>query len=237
MWIRKLNSKAVEAPIKRVKRNLAILANWHKTITWFYFIFKSKWKYKSELNCSNYYIKGLWKIVENYTHIFRVCVFLLLFSLSWPQTVISVCNCIFGPFSSSSSFLSLLLLSSFSFGKNLNITGRGAEACARLSVVDMVLRECVCESGSRSWWVGCERPVNSFLPVALLPFEFVASQNEPRAIRKCPPGSWQAVHHQLQLFSLTDELNVDRKSWVMFSLLSCAKFVFHTWILDRVRYF
>lgn len=126
----------------------------------------------------------------------------------------------------------LLLLSSLSSSslhfllKNLNITGRGAEACARLSVVDMVVRESVCESGSRSWWVGRERPVNSCLPVALLPFEFVASQNEPRATGKCPPGSWQAVRHQLQLFSLTDELNVNRKPWVMLSLLSFAKLFF-----------
>lgn len=142
-------------------------------------------------------MKNSWKL---HPYIQSVCVFLLVFSLSWPRTVISVCNCIFGPFSSSSSFLTLLLLPSFSFAKNLNITGRGAEACARLSVVDMVVRESVCESGSRSWWVGCERPVNSFLPVALLPFKFVASQNEPRATGKCPPGSWQAVRHQLQLF-------------------------------------
>lgn len=224
MWIRKLNSKAVEAPVKRVKRNLAILANRHKTITWFYFIFKSRWKYKSELND---YIKGLWKMVENDTHIFRVCV-CFCSCFHWAGLRLSFQSVT----ASLGLFHLLLLLSSLSSSslhfllKNLNITGRGAEACARLSVVDMVVRESVCESGSRSWWVGRERPVNSCLPVALLPFEFVASQNEPRATGKCPPGSWQAVRHQLQLFSLTDELNVNRKPWVMLSLLSFAKLFF-----------
>lgn len=153
MWIRKLNSKAVEAPIKRVKRNLAILANRHKTITWFYFIFKSRWKYKSELND---YIKGLWKIVENDTHIFRVCV-CFCSCFHWAGLRLSFQSVT----ASLGLFHLLLLLSSLSSSslhfllKNLNITGRGAEACARLSVVDMVVRVCVREWESilmsRSW--------------------------------------------------------------------------------------